>query len=152
MSMALKIALIHPEIPPNTGNIARLCVATNCELHLVKPLGFSISDKHLKRAGLDYWQYLKLFVHDSLELFLNDLYGNFYFFSTKGKVPYTKISFSEDDWLIFGSETMGFPDLIFEKFGNKIYNIPMFGPVRCLNLSNSVAIVTYEALRQIKKF
>lgn len=150
--MALKIVLIHPEIPPNTGNIARLCVATDCELHLVKPLGFSLSDRYLKRAGLDYWHHLKLFIHNSLDNFLSELKDNFYFFSSKGSKVYTDINFKESDWLIFGSETKGFPEIIFDKFKEKIYTIPMYGPVRCLNLSNSVAIVTYEALRQIKNF
>lgn len=148
--MSLKIVLIYPEIPPNTGNVARLCVAMNCELHLVKPLGFSINDKHLKRAGLDYWKYLRLFIHDTLDDFLSQLNGNFYFFSSKGKKIYTSIKYEKDDWLIFGSETKGFPDRIFKEFSDKIYTIPMFGPVRCLNLSNSVAIVSYEALRQIE--
>lgn len=150
--MSLKIALIHPEIPPNTGNIARLCVAIDCELHLVRPLGFSIDDRHLKRAGLDYWQYLKLFIHNTLDDFLSQINNNFYFFSSKGKKLYTSIKYERDDWLIFGSETKGFPEIIFKKFSDKIFSIPMFGPVRCLNLSNSVAIVSYEALRQIHKF
>ncbi|MCX7770373.1 MAG: tRNA (cytidine(34)-2'-O)-methyltransferase [Proteobacteria bacterium] len=150
--MPLRIVLIHPEIPPNTGNIARLCVAINCELHLVKPLGFSIHDKYLKRAGLDYWHYLNLVLHESLDDFLKQLKGDFYFFSSKGKKPYTSIKFSKDDWLIFGSETSGFPEIIFDKFSERIYTIPMFGPVRCLNLSNSVAIVAYEAMRQVENF
>jgi tRNA (cytidine/uridine-2'-O-)-methyltransferase len=150
--MSLRIVLIHPEIPPNTGNIARLCVAIDCELHLVKPLGFSLNDKYLKRAGLDYWEYLKLSIHNSLEDFLSKIHGNFYFFSSKGKKNYTTIKFEKNDWLIFGSETRGFPEIIFEKFSDKIFTIPMFGPVRCLNLSNSVAIVAYEAMRQINNF
>lgn len=150
--MSLKIVLVHPEIPPNTGNVARLCVATDCELHLVKPLGFSINDKHLKRAGLDYWQYLKLIIHNTLDDFLSQINGNFYFFSSKGEKTYTSIKYEKNDWLIFGSETKGFPECIFKKFSDRIFTIPMFGPVRCLNLSNSVAIVTYEALRQIEGF
>lgn len=148
----LKVVLLNPEIPPNTGNIARLCVACNVELHLVKPLGFSLSDKHLKRAGLDYWDKLNLVLHESLNDFLTKTTGNFYFFSSKGKKAYTKINFQENDYLIFGSETLGFPEEIYQRYRDKLYTIPMFGEVRCLNLSNSVAIVVYEALKQIYKF
>lgn len=147
-----KIVLFNPEIPPNTGNIARLCVATGCELHLIKPLGFSLSDRHLKRAGLDYWEYLKLFVHNSFQDFLEVHNGDLYFFSSKGTKIYTQIDYKEDDYLIFGSETLGFPSNIFEEFKDRIYTIPMFGKVRCLNLSNSVAIVLYEALRRLRGF
>lgn len=150
--MSMRIVLIHPDIPQNTGNIARLCVATNCELHLVRPLGFSITDKHLKRAGLDYWKYLKLFIYDSLEEFVSNLNGNFYFFSSRGQKVYTSIRYEKNDWLIFGSETKGFPEIIYQKFPDKIFTIPMFGPVRCLNLANSVAIVVYEGIRQMEKF
>ncbi len=148
----LKVVLLNPEIPPNTGNIARLCVACNVELHLVKPLGFSLSDRHLKRAGLDYWDKLNLVVHQSLDDFLSKIEGNIYFFSTKGKKAYTKINFTQDDYLVFGSETRGFPEIVFQNYPDSVYTIPMFGEVRCLNLSNSVAIVVYEALRQIHRF
>jgi tRNA (cytidine/uridine-2'-O-)-methyltransferase len=148
----IKIVLLNPEIPPNTGNIARLCVACDATLHLIKPIGFSLSDKHLKRAGLDYWEHLKLTVHDSLEEFFASTEGNYYFFSSKGAKNYTDIRYSDDDYLIFGPETLGFPLAIFEKYSDKIYKIPMFGKVRCLNLSNSAAVVLYEALRQIRKF
>lgn len=148
----LKVVLLNPEIPPNTGNVARLCVACDFELHLVKPLGFSLSDKHLKRAGLDYWDKLRLTIHNSIEEFFTKVDGNFYFFSSKGEKLYTNNSYQENDFLIFGSETMGFPVKLFEKYRDKFYKIPMFGEVRCLNLSNSVAIIAYEALRQIHKF
>lgn len=148
----VKVVLLNPEIPPNTGNVARLCVACNAELHLVKPLGFSLSDKYLKRAGLDYWDKLKLIVHDSLSSFLSKVENNIYFFSSKGEKKYTDINFLPDDYIVFGSETQGFPNEIFSLYKTHIYTIPMFGEVRCLNLSNSVAIVIYEALRQIHKF
>ncbi|GAB4433434.1 MAG: tRNA (cytidine(34)-2'-O)-methyltransferase [bacterium] len=149
----LKVVLLNPEIPPNTGNVARLCVACKAELHLVKPLGFSLSDRHLKRAGLDYWDKLKLTVHDSFNDFLSSINnGNIYFFSSKGEKAYTQINFQENDYLVFGSETRGFPEEIFAQYKGQIYTIPMFGEVRCLNLSNSVAVVIYEALRQIHKF
>ncbi len=147
-----RIVLFNPEIPPNTGNIARLCVATDCELHLIKPLGFSLSDKNLKRAGLDYWEHLKVYVHNSFDDFLSTIKGELYFFSSKGMKYYTQIDYKEDDYLIFGSETSGFPPIIFENFKEKIYTIPMFGKVRCLNLANSVSIVLYEALRRLRGF
>jgi len=148
----IKVVLLNPEIPPNTGNIARLCVACNVELHLVKPLGFSITDRYLKRAGLDYWDKLKLVIHESLKDFFSYIDTDFYFFSSKGKKLYTDINYKLDDYLIFGSETRGFPEEIYQFHSDKLYTIPMFGEVRCLNLSNSVAIVVYEALRQIVKF
>lgn len=147
-----KVVLFNPEIPPNTGNIARLCVATDSELHLIKPLGFSLSDRHLKRAGLDYWQYLKLFVHNSFSEFLSSVNGELYFFSSKGEKNYTEIDFKDDDYLIFGAETSGFPSFVYQHYKDRLYKIPMFGLVRCLNLSNSVAIVLYEALRRLKGF
>lgn len=148
----MEIVLLNPEIPPNTGNISRLCVACDVGLHLVKPLGFSLSDRHLKRAGLDYWEHLKLTVHESLDDFFKSVSGNFYFFSSKGEKNYTDIKYLDGDYLIFGAETLGFPSVVFEKYNGKIYKIPMFGKVRCLNLSNAVAIVVYEALRQARGF
>ncbi|MCX7991483.1 MAG: tRNA (cytidine(34)-2'-O)-methyltransferase [Proteobacteria bacterium] len=147
-----RVVLLNPEIPPNTGNIARLCVATDCELHLIKPLGFSLSDKYLKRAGLDYWDHLKLFVHSSFKDFLSVKDGELYFFSSKGIKIYTEIEYNEKDYLIFGAETAGFPPFVFKDFSDRIYTIPMFGKVRCLNLSNSVSIVLYEALRRLRGF
>lgn len=147
-----KVVLFNPEIPPNTGNVARLCVATDTELHLIRPLGFLLSDKHLKRAGLDYWDHLKLFVHDSFDDFLSSIDGEIYFFSSKGTKFYTQIQFKEDDYLIFGSETRGFSDFIFNDYKDRIYTIPMFGMVRCLNLSNAVSIVLYESLRRLRGF
>ncbi|AEA34352.1 tRNA (uridine(34)/cytosine(34)/5-carboxymethylaminomethyluridine(34)-2'-O)-methyltransferase TrmL [Hippea maritima] len=144
------IVLFQPDIPPNTGNIARLCVATNSTLHLIKPLGFSLNDKRLKRAGLDYWENLKLEMHDSLSDFLNK-YGNRKFFlaSTKAVKPYFEVYFEEGDFLIFGSETQGLPNDFIEANLDKAINIPMTDKVRSLNLADSVAVVLYEAIRQV---
>lgn len=139
------VILVNPEIPQNTGNIARTCVATNTLLTLVRPLGFSLSSKHVKRSGLDHWDKLQLQVVDSLEEVLRD---NFYFFSSKATKPYTDISFTQNDLLVFGSETAGFPEDCWKKHPDKFYTIPMIPDFRSLNLSNAVAIVLYEALRQ----
>ncbi len=142
--------LFQPDIPPNTGNIARLCVATNSTLHLIKPLGFSLSDKKLKRAGLDYWKNLKLEIHDSLDGFL-EKYKNRRFFlsSTKAKKAYFEINFEKGDFLVFGSETRGLPGDFLTTFFERSVNIPMTDNVRSLNLADSVAIVLYEAIRQV---
>ncbi len=144
------VVLFQPDIPPNTGNIARLCVATNSTLHLIKPLGFSLSDKRLKRAGLDYWENLKLEIHNSLNDFL-DKYENKRFFlsSTKAKKSYFEAKFEKGDFLIFGSETKGLPEDFLTAFYEHSINIPMTDNVRSLNLADSVAIVLYEAIRQV---
>ncbi len=144
------VVLFQPDIPPNTGNIARLCVATNSTLHLIKPLGFSLSDKKLKRAGLDYWKNLELEIHDSLNDFLNK-YKNRRFFlsSTKAKKAYFEVDFEKGDFLIFGSETKGLPEDFLMVFSERSVNIPMTHNVRSLNLAGSVAIVLYEAIRQV---
>ncbi len=144
------IVLVEPEIPPNTGNIARLCVGADCPLYLVGKLGFSLSDKHLKRAGLDYWEHLNLFRYKSLEEFF-DKYKNsrFVYVSKKAKLNFTNFEFRINDFLLFGKETKGLPEeLIFSNPENSI-RIPMSDKIRSINLSNSVAIVLYEALRQI---
>jgi tRNA (cytidine/uridine-2'-O-)-methyltransferase len=146
--MHINIVLVEPEIPANTGNIARTCSVTGAQLHLVKPLGFSISDKHLKRAGLDYWPYLNVMVHDSLEAFFKNTKGVYYYCSTKAKKYYHEAKFEDGCFLLFGKETKGLPEeLIFSHPDNAI-KIPMKEGLRSLNLSNSVAIVLYEALRQ----
>jgi tRNA (cytidine/uridine-2'-O-)-methyltransferase len=145
----MRVVLVEPEIPANTGNVARTCAVTGAELHLVRPLGFSIDDRQLKRAGLDYWHLLKIFVHDSFDhLKLDYPGGRFYFLSTRGKRFYSQISFGKDDFIVFGRETAGLPGGILE--GNEDYTlrIPMLDCSRSLNLSNSVALVLYEALRQ----
>jgi len=147
----MHIVLIEPEIPGNTGNIARLCAATNSELHLVKPLGFSIEDKYLKRAGLDYWHLVKVHCHENfaevLELYKNH---NFYFNTTKADKRYTDIEYMPDDLLVFGKETAGLPEGLLAANQEHCIRIPMMDDARSLNLSNAAAIVVYEALRQQK--
>lgn len=150
MRLILNIVLIEPEIPGNTGNIARLCAVTNSHLHLVKPLGFSIDDKHLKRAGLDYWNLLKISYYDSFQE-LYSLYCNcniFYYMSTKADKMYTDIQYKCEDFLVFGKESAGIPKDILSDNWSNAYRIPMINEARSLNLSNAVAIVVYEALRQ----
>ncbi len=145
----LHIVLIEPEIPGNTGNIARLCAATGIELHLVKPLGFSVDDKHLKRAGLDYWNLVKVHYHENFNEVLEKYQGyNFYYCSTKAPRSYSEADFTLDDMLVFGKETAGIPESILNANWEKCLRIPMVSDARSLNLSNSVAIVAYEAMRQ----
>lgn len=149
----INIVLVEPEIPQNTGNIARTCAATGAKLHLVKPLGFEISDKYLKRAGLDYWDKLEIEEHESLTEFLekyNPKENNMFFVSTKATHCYSDIDYSdlEDVFLLFGKETKGLPEELLQKYINKTIRIPMKQEIRSLNLSNSVAIVIYEVLRQ----
>lgn len=145
------IVLVEPEIPPNTGNIARTCAATGCRLHLVKPLGFSIDDKHLKRAGLDYWESVDITVHDSLESFMA-VHGEekLYLATTKGGKNYTEVSFEDGCYILFGKETKGLPREFVDEHYDGAIRIPM-GPkteLRSLNLSNAAAIIIYEGLRQ----
>jgi tRNA (cytidine/uridine-2'-O-)-methyltransferase len=146
----INVVLFEPEIPPNTGNIARLCLATNSKLFLKKPLGFSLDDKYLKRAGLDYWQYVNYQMIDSLEqLYTNYPQSTFYYLSTKAKKLYTQVKYKDNDFIVFGPESRGLPeDLI---FGSETsITIPMVNQqVRSLNLATSVGIVLYEAIRQI---
>lgn len=149
--MTMHIVLVEPEIPPNTGNIARSCAATGAKLHLVKPLGFSIDDKTLKRAGLDYWPYVDLEVHENLEEFLNKYKDMpMYLATTKGIRSYTEVSYEEDAMLLFGRETAGLPRELIEKYKDRTIRIPMSKDtrLRSLNLSNSANIVLFEALRQ----
>ncbi|MEG0872852.1 MAG: tRNA (uridine(34)/cytosine(34)/5-carboxymethylaminomethyluridine(34)-2'-O)-methyltransferase TrmL [Clostridia bacterium] len=147
--MALNIVLVEPEIPQNTGNIARTCAAIGATLHLIKPLGFDISQKAVKRAGLDYWDKLSIIEYENLEEFkFKTKSKNIYLLSTKSKKSYTDVSYADDAYLIFGPETRGLPeDYILENFDNAV-RIPMRDTIRSLNLSNSVAIVAYEAQRQ----
>lgn len=146
----LNIVLIEPEIPQNTGNIARTCAVIGARLHLVKPLGFDISDKYVKRAGLDYWDKLEIITYEDLNEFKEKVAGkNIYLLTTKGEKVYTKVEYKDDDYLIFGPESRGIPEsYILENFDHAI-RIPMGNNLRSLNLSNSVAIVAYEALRQL---
>ena len=146
--MSINIVLVEPEIPANTGNIARTCAVTGAQLHLVEPLGFSISDKQVKRAGLDYWPHLNVQVHKSLDEFFKNTNGKYYYCSTKAKKYYTDAAYEDGCYLLFGKETKGLPEpLIFENLQNAI-KIPMRNGLRSLNLSNAVSIIVYEALRQ----
>jgi len=143
------IVLHEPEIPQNTGNISRSCAATGCALHLVHPLGFSLDDKHLKRAGLDYWDKLEIYHYDNFEHFEHDHAGaRFFLASTHAAADYSKMEYREGDFLIFGKETAGLPKELLKKYSDTAIRIPMRENIRSLNLSNSVAIVLYEALRQ----
>lgn len=148
--MKFNIVLVEPEIPQNTGNISRTCAATNSSLYLVRPLGFEITDKHLKRAGLDYWQYLDLHYVDSLQELMDKYFtgDNFHFMSTKGNKIYSDATFKDGDFLVFGKESHGLPEPLLKKHYENTLRIPMWGDLRSLNLSNSVAITLYEALRQ----
>ena len=149
--MNLNIVLFQPEIPRNTGKIARTCVLTNCKLHLIKPLGFSLDEKHLKRAGLDYWEYLDLAVYESYdELRKKYKESTFYFSSTHAKNFYSEVKFKEGDFIVFGKESAGLPDEIRESDPERCIRVPMINTTtRSLNLSNTVSIVVYEALRQM---
>ena len=144
----LHIVLVEPEIPQNTGNIARTCAATGAVLHLIEPLGFEISDRYLKRAGLDYWQYLDLHIHPNLEDFFEKNSGTYYFFTTKGKKNYTQVNYEGDVFLFFGKETKGLPESLLRENQESSVRLPMLPQIRSLNLSNSVAIAVYEVLRQ----
>ncbi len=147
--MPFNIVLYQPEIPANTGNIGRLCVGTNSILHIIKPMKFMITDKYLKRAGLDYWDKLDVRFYKSWDDFLNkNRERKLLFFTTKSNQIYTKINFHDGDFLIFGPETRGIPEVILEKHWNSSFTIPMSKQIRSINLSNSVAIVLYEAIRQ----
>ena len=148
---SFNIVLVEPEIPPNTGSIARLCGATNTVLHLVHPLGFSTSDKHLKRAGLDYWEHVQIVHWDNLDAFLQAQdERKLFFFTTKVKRSYTAASFSQGDYLVFGRETQGLPADILTLYTDRCYTIPMENShIRSLNLAMSAGIVLYEALRQV---
>ena len=149
----MHVVLYQPEIPPNTGSVARLCAATLTPLHLIEPLGFKIDDKHLKRAGLDYWQYVDLRVHKCWDQFLESSSAkNIRYFSKRATRSYTGANYGDDDYLVFGPETRGLPDEMLVANECFCYRIPMMGSgVRSLNLSNAVSIVLYEALRQLGK-
>jgi len=145
----MHIVLVEPEIPQNTGNIARTCAATGAELHLIRPLGFEISDKYLKRAGLDYWHLMRYTVHDSMDDFLRE-YPNavLHLATTKAPRDYCQVAYGADDFLVFGKETKGLDEDFLANHYEKCIRIPMREEARSLNLANSVAIVLYEALRQ----
>ena len=149
----MHIVFVEPEIPPNTGTTARLCAATHTTFHLVGPLGFSLEDRYLKRAGLDYWPYVDVHVYESWSNFLaRRPPGRLLAFSAHAERSYTKAGYREDDLLVFGSETRGLSETIRTEFADTLYTIPMQGKqVRSLNLSSAAAIVLYEALRQLGK-
>lgn len=148
----MDIVLVHPDIPFNTGNVARTCIATDITLHLIEPLGFSIDDKAVKRAGLDYWKDVKLEVHASWDAFLASKTGKkpLFLFSRFAEKLYWDAKFTKDAVLVFGSETEGLPQNIKDSLPNQQFRIPTPGPVRSLNLSTSVGIVLFEALRQTR--
>lgn len=146
------IVLVEPEIPNNTGNIGRTCVGGNAHLHLVGPLGFEISDKQLKRAGLDYWKDLKWSQYSSWEELWSKVGRpkRVFFLSAKASKSYFDVSFEEGDWLVFGKETQGLPQALLSLYPDQTLLIPMYGPVRGFNLASSVAMVLYEGIRQIR--
>jgi tRNA (cytidine/uridine-2'-O-)-methyltransferase len=149
----MQVVLFEPEIPPNTGSVARLCAATLTPLHLIEPLGFKIDDKHLKRAGLDYWDFVDLRVHKSWQDFMRVAAPKkLFFFSKRATKSYTAVDYCGDDFLVFGPETRGLPQELLDTYPERALRIPMLGAgVRSLNLSNAVSIVVYEALRQLGK-
>lgn len=147
--MPMNIVLVEPEIPQNTGNIARSCRATGSTLHIVKPMGFSIDDKKLKRAGLDYWHELDIRYYENLEDFFAKCKGTYYFCSTKAQKRHSEVQYCDGDYLVFGKETKGLPETLLHDRYDSCVRIPMLPGIRSLNLSNAVAIVLYEALRQL---
>jgi tRNA (cytidine/uridine-2'-O-)-methyltransferase len=149
--MALNIVLVEPEIPQNAGNIVRTCAVTGAKLHLVRPLGFEVSDKYLKRAGLDYWHFVDISYYDSIEEVMDKFYNgkNFYFFSTKAKNIHSDVSYCDGDFLVFGKETKGLPEQLLQDHYDECVRLPMMNETRSLNLSNSVCVGVYEALRQL---
>jgi tRNA (cytidine/uridine-2'-O-)-methyltransferase len=144
----LNIVLVEPEIPQNTGNIARTCAATGARLHIIEPMGFRIDDKKLKRAGLDYWYLLDITYYPSIEDFFEKNKGDFYFLTTKGRKIYSEEKFSGETYIIFGKETKGLPEELLKEHPEECLRVPMIDQARSLNLSNTVALVTYEILRQ----
>lgn len=145
----INIVLYSPEIPQNTGNISRTAAVTGCALHIIKPMGFEVTDKNLKRAGLDYWDKLDITYYENYEDFLSKNEGaNLYFFSSKAGRCYTEVTYKEPLFLVFGSETFGLPEKLVEENLDRSIRIPMLPTLRCLNLSNAVAVAVYETLRQ----
>jgi tRNA (cytidine/uridine-2'-O-)-methyltransferase len=150
--MAIHVALFEPQIPANTGNIARTCAGTGTKLHLIKPLGFSTDDKMLKRAGLDYWEHVEITYHDGIQEFFESFpEAEFYFLTKYGENPHTTFDYSDrskDIFFVFGKETTGLPDEVLKEHKERCLRIPMNDHIRSLNLSNTAAILIYEALRQ----
>ena len=144
----LNIVLVEPEIPQNTGNIARTCAATGSRLHLIRPLGFSIDDRKLKRAGLDYWHLLDITYYDGLDDFFAKNKGRFFYFTTKAPRTYCEVQYQDGDYLVFGKETAGLPEELLHDHPDDCVRLPMIDGARSLNLSNTVAVGVFEALRQ----
>ncbi len=144
----INIVMVEPEIPQNTGNVARTCAATGARLHLVGPMGFKIDDKKLKRAGLDYWHFLDITYYENIDEFFEKNKGEFFFFTTKARKAHSDIEYPDNCYLLFGKETKGLPEELLIKNRDRCVRIPMQGEIRSLNLSNSVAIGVYEVLRQ----
>lgn len=145
----LNIVLVEPQIPQNTGNISRTCAVTGARLHLVRPLGFEVTDKHLKRAGLDYWDKLDITYYDSLgDFFDKNRNGNFFYFTTKGRTVHSSVTYPDNAYLVFGREDKGLPEKLLYANPDSCVRIPMRSELRSLNLSNSAAIAVYEVLRQ----
>lgn len=145
----LNIVLVEPQIPQNTGNISRTCAVTGARLHLVRPLGFEVTDKHLKRAGLDYWDKLDITYYDSLgDFFGKNRDGNFFYFTTKGQTVHSSVAYPDNAYLVFGREDKGLPEELLYANPDSCVRIPMRSELRSLNLSNSAAIAVYEVLRQ----
>lgn len=154
ISKPFNVVLLEPEIPPNTGNIARLCAATNTRLHLIHPLGFEVNDKHLKRAGLDYWSLLEVKEHESWDDFTKDelsLDSRVWLMSTRGEKNIWDIEYSPGDYIVFGSETRGIDENILNRNLDSVISIPMNGMTRSINLATAVGITLYEGLRQVTK-
>ncbi len=147
--MAIQIVLVEPEIPQNTGNIARTCVVTGSTLHIVGPMGFSLDERQIRRAGLDYWKDLTLFTYDTMEeLYQNYPGGDYWYFSSKVRQNFSEARYGENCFLVFGKETKGLSPCLLEKNSGRCVRIPMKAGQRCLNLSNAVSVAAYEALRQ----
>lgn len=144
----INIVMVEPEIPHNTGNVARSCAATGARLHLVGPMGFKIDDKKLKRAGLDYWQFLDITYYDNIEEFFEKNKGEFFFYTTKARHTHSDVSYPDNCYLVFGKETKGLPEELLLENPESCVRIPMAGGIRSLNLSNAVAVGLYEVLRQ----
>jgi tRNA (cytidine/uridine-2'-O-)-methyltransferase len=149
MNKKINIVLFCPEIPQNTGNIARTCSVTGAALHIIKPIGFEISDKTLKRAGLDYWNTLEVYYYESyLDFVDKNPDAEIFYFSSKGKIRYTDVEYPDNTYLMFGRETAGLPEDLINANMERVLRMPMLHNRRCLNLSNAVAIATYEVLRR----
>lgn len=146
--MTLNIVLIEPQIPQNTGNIARTCAATGARLHLVGPMGFTVDDAKLKRAGLDYWHLLDITYYKSSDEFFDQNEGAFFYFTSKGQHRHVDVAYPSGSYLVFGREDQGLPEKLLHANPKSCVRMPMFGGARCLNLSNAVAVGVYEALRQ----